>query len=576
MATKPTPDDDQEKEKDAPKEESPLLDNEQTDAAVDDIVHNEGDQLLEAQDHALADKQEAPKEHWIKRWWHNKWARWTTIILLLLIMGVAAGYPTSRYALLNAAGVRISSSLTVVDGTTGQPLKNAKVTIGETTAMTNQDGEVRLMQLRLGPQHLKISRTAFASYGMDVTLGWGSNPLGIFKMKAIGVQYVLHIQDYANKQAIANVEATSGEAAALSDKTGKLVLTINGTGDADVPVTIKSDGYRTEQLVISAGNTDPRTVTLVPAKKEIFVAKQNGVYNLYKIDVDGQNQQLLLAGTGSETGTMSLAVSPAGDQVAFVSTRENKRATNGTLLNVLSLVRVSDGSKLTLDTAAQIQLLDWVGNRLVFRVSGVSDTADAPLHAVVSYDYKTSSRAQLASANNLVLAMSAQGTVFYATGPSEDAPDPVLYRIRPDGSGKQKLLDKEVWSGVRASFDAVNFQTAEGWYAYSLSEQTIAATDVDTFTNHVFIDHQNKPQSLWVDTRDGKNTLLLHDGATGKDQATYVQSGLTQPVRWLNDTTAIVRVVTGTEIADYVVGLKSGTAIKIANVTNTFGFTQSQ
>jgi hypothetical protein len=49
------------------------------------------------------------------------------------------------------------------------------------------------------------------------------------------------------------------------------------------------------------------------------------------------------------------------------------------------------------------------------------------------------------------------------------------------------------------------------------------------------------------------------------------------PIRWLTDDSAIYRVVTNGETADYVVGTTPGRpAHKIADVVNTYGFSTGQ
>ncbi len=548
------------------------FDDQKTDEAVEDIVKNESDELLEAQDES-ADVPVLEKPH--TGLWHKRWFRWCLFLLVVAGIGGTFGYPTSRYAILNLAGVRVSSSVNVVDNTTGQPLKNATVTIGDTTISTDGEGDAKLSNLHLGPQKLSIKRTAFAPQTKTVTLGWGSNPLGSFKLKAVGVQYVLMVQDYANQKPLAGVEATSGQASAISDKNGKIVLTVEGTDAGIVPVSLTLGGYRTEELSVNSDAPAPPVAAMVLATKEVFVSKAGGKYDMYKIDLDGKNKQLLLAGTGAETNNMSLAVSPDGDEVAFVSTRDNKRAVNGTLLQTLSLVRMTDGSKVTLASAEQIQLIDWIGSRLIFRLSGVNDTADAPLNSVVSYDYKGNSRAQLAGANNLSIVMSAGGRIFYAVGPSDGDPELALYRINPDGGAKQKILDKDIWAGQRTGYNTLAFQTADGWQSYDIAGSSIAESAApSSYVSRVYTDKPGKPQSLWIDTRAGKETLVLYDATTGKETAVYAQSGLANPVRWVNDTTAIVRLVTGQEVADYVVGVTGGIAHKITDLSNTFGFSQ--
>jgi Tol biopolymer transport system component len=71
---------------------------------------------------------------------------------------------------------------------------------------------------------------------------------------------------------------------------------------------------------------------LVRARKVVVVTRQSGKYDIYKSDIDGKNREALLLGTGHENSNISLAVSPDGQRVAFVSTRANEAATTAVFL----------------------------------------------------------------------------------------------------------------------------------------------------------------------------------------------------------------------------------------------------
>ncbi|MCA9334231.1 hypothetical protein KC963_04235, partial [Candidatus Saccharibacteria bacterium] len=141
------------------------------------------------------------------------------------------------------------------------------------------------------------------------------------------------------------------------------------------------------------------------------------------------------------------------------------------------------------------------------------------------------------------------------------------------GTESKRILDQEVWSMVRTSYDTIALTTGKDWYEYKLGDgqvKRIGGAPVNQRTK-VYTNNSAGPQSLWIDQRDGKGVLLSYDVGSKTEKILVSQSGLVYPVRWLNNTTAVYRINTDTESADYVVSLNGGDPRKIVDVTNTSG-----
>lgn len=556
-----------------------VIEDPKTDAAVDDILTKEGDDLLAVQDGQLRIPPPPPRGFWKKvghffaAWWRNKWARWITIAVLVIVIGVVSVIPGARYAVLNTVGVRSSASVVVLDNTTQLPLKNVTVQLGSREARTNVKGVASFKDLRLGGYALTIKRIAFAPQTRVVTVGWGSNPLGTFKLRATGIQYELSVVDYLSGKPVSGAEVASEEAIALSDKNGKVVLTVEDTDVTTLDVTVSAAGYRKEALTLDAAQTTSAKVSLVPAEKAVYLSKQSGKYGVYSSDLDGKNKKLLLAGTGNETGNMGLVVSPGNDLAAFVSTRDNKRDDDGYQLQALTMIDIKTGTAVTVDHAQQLQLVDWVGDRLIYRLTLAGASAANPQRSrLISFNYRANARTQLATANQFTTILSAKGYVYYA--PSSSDPDAALglYKVKTDGSGRKRLSDTEVWTGLRSTYNVLSLQTAEGWYSYALhtdqlSKASASASDV----SYAFVDDSKSKRSVWTDTRDGKGVLLLYTVDKDANKTLAAQDGLTGPVKWVGDKAITYRVITNAETADYVISPDGGQPHKLADVTATRG-----
>lgn len=561
-------------------EERTILDDTETEKAVDDIVAKESDELLAVQDGEPLETPPIKRGFWKRighffvRWWRNLWARWITILLLVAGAAAVAIIPAWRYTALNTVGVRSTASVVVLDNTTQLPLKNVDVTLGGKTAQTDINGTAKFSDMKLGKYKLSVKRIAFASYDRDVTIGWGSNPLGTYRIQAVGTQYTIMVTDWLSGKPIEKAEAESEQANALSDSAGKIVLTVDDVEVTNLKVTVRGNGYRTETLSLDAAATTPATISLVSDRKAVFVSKQSGKYDVYSMDLDGRDKKVLLAGTGNENSTIALVVSPDNTQAALVSTRDGKRDADGFLLSALTFINIRTGASSTVDHAQQIQLVDWIDNRLIYRSTvAAASAANSQRNRLISYNYETNARLQLATANQFNTVLSAQGRLYYAASSSDPQAALGLFRIKPDGGDRERLFEPEVWTSLRVSYNNMALQAPDGWYSLTLTnKQVTKATSPPSSVSYQFADTSKRDATLWVDNRDGKGTLLLQATADGQNRTLAAQEGLTQPVRWLSDTIAVYRVVNRAESADYIVSIDGGAARKLADVSPSYGY----
>ncbi len=562
--------------------DEPLKEDKAVDEAVDDIIARESDALLEAEDEKLAAAFDSHKPSFRERLigflWHNKAVRITLLLLLIGGAVAAAIVPTSRYFVLNSFGVRSSASLTSIDDSTQQPLKNVMVLLAGQSTQTDKQGKVSLQKLKLGRQELVIEKRAFAPVKKSLTVGWGSNPLGDIKLTPVGTQYVFEATDYLSGKPVGKVESISGEASAVSDDKGLIRLTLDKEESAkleELQVVIKAEGYREEKLTLDADTKEVQKLRLVAERKHAFITKRSGKYDVYTIDVDGKNEKLLLAGTGSEREDMVLVPHPTTDVVALVSTRDNKRNKDGFLLSNLTVIDIKSGDTKSVTTSERIQIIDWIGNRLVYvQIASGASTANPKRHRLMSYDQSTESSKELASSNYFNDVLVAGGKVFYAPSSAYSGGiNSSLFRIDADGSNRQVALGEEVWSLFRASYEQLILSLQQQWFEYKLGEGKAAKLSGEpaNLTSRVYVDSPDHKRSLWVDTRDGKGVLLAYDIATKQDTILRSQSGLKNPVHWLNNTTIVFRIHNDQETADYAISLDGGEPVKIRDVTNTDG-----
>lgn len=551
--------------------------------AVDEIVAKESDDVLAAEDEKLDEaflpKKKRNPRHKIKDFfssiWDNPRHRKIFLASLAALVVLIATVPPSRYFVLNTVGVRAGASMTVLDDKTSQPLKNVKVTLGGASSMTDQDGQVRLSRVKLGASDLVVEKRAFAVNKKRITVGWGSNPLGEVRLTPTGSQYAFIVTDFLSGKPIAKIEAASGDASALSDKDGKIVLTVEESEAPRLKVMLSGTDYRTEELDIDADNHAEQAIKMTPSRKHVFISKRSGKFDVYKIDADGKNEEKLLAGTGSEREDMALAHHPTEELVALVSTRDNQRNKDGFLLSTLVIIDVKTGQLTSLGASERVQIVGWLGERLVYvKIAEGTSAGNPKRHRLISYNYKDDSSKELASANYFNDIVAANGVIYFAPADTYQAGDNIgLFRIYPDGTNKQTILNKEVWNLFRTEYNKLTISVPSEWFEYKLGDATAnkVAGQPSVLKSRLYMNSPDGSHSLWVDQRDGKGVLLIYTVGDQAEKIIQNRSGLNAPVRWLNNNYVVFRVNNGQEIADYVMNLDGGDPKKIKDVTSTSG-----
>lgn len=556
-----------------------------TDKAVDEIAAEESDRMLAIEDAKAQLLAEGSAEidrgifnrikSAIKRFWSNPKARFAVLSILVIAIATVAVVPPSRYFALNTLGVRSSTSLRVLDENTSQPLKNVEVSIDGKTSRTDKDGKAKIEKIKLGNQQLAIKKPAFADINQKVVIGWGSNPRGDLKLTAVGSRYTFKVVDFVSDKPAKAVEATSGDASATVNENGEIVLVVADQDEANVDISIVGDNYRTEKINLDVGNKDVHQVKMVPSRKQAFVSKRSGKYDLYKIDVDGKNEEKVLAGTGTESEDKTVILpNSKSNTIAYVSARADQRNIDGFALSSLMIINLDDNNISKIDSSERIQPVDFIGNKLIYvKIAEGASAADSTRHRLISYDIETEEKKELASTNYFNDILSAKGSIYFTPAAYQVNGSVGLFKTNADGSSKSTIFGEEAWNLFRVSYDKINVAVNQTWYEYDISSNQFNKLEVAPalLKSRVYNDSPDAKNSAWVDDRDGKGVLIIYDTSTKEEKVLQTQSGLKNPIRWLDADHLVYRVSTSSETADYVISLSGGEPKKIKDVTNTAG-----
>jgi len=554
--------------------EAPKTEEQVVEDAVNDIITGRDAEAVK--DTEITAKQDIPPPVVMKespldrfkeafyRWWDNKIARYITLGVLLAVIGVIVGVPAVRTSVMNFFGFRASVSVYAVDATTLQPLGGVSLSASDNTVKTGTDGKANLNGVKLGRQTVVVHKAGFADVKQQVTFGFRAVDLGEVDLKATGLQLGFVLTDYLSGKPVPDVTLESGESSTKSDKNGKAIITLAPDSTAD-SISIHKNGYRTEQAAAKGEEGAVKSLKLVLAAKEVYVAKETGVYNLKKVDLDGKNTAVLLAGTGTETSSIDVSVDPLSQYAALISTRDNVKNKDGYLLSALTLVNISTGDNETIEHAEKLTIVGWSGTTLVYKqvVAGTS-AANVNREKIMAYNYASDKRYQIAGANHFLGTVLHSGTVYFAVSSTDPNAKSGLMSAALDGSAKKLIQEGEAWALYQADYKTLKLQTASKWYSYAFGASAVE-TQAATPITRTYLDSGDAKLSIWSDASAAYGNLSLYDIATGKDQVVTKTKGQYKPIRWLNNRVFIYRAATIAGAADYVLNLDGGNVIKVAD-----------
>lgn len=555
--------------------------------AVDDIVREESDDVLVLDDAIKQPEEQHPKglkklgqkiKHGFSWWWNHTLVRNATIAFAFLGLVAISIIPVTRYAVLNVLGVRVESSMRIVDSETRLPLQNIRVSLQDTELKTDENGEVSFSERKLGSSELVIARRGYAETKETIVLGLGSNPLGDKSIVATGLQYSFVLRDWISDASITEASAISGEYTARADDTGTITLTLSEDADEDAEIVVKAAGYRDESFVSTDLTIGENTeLYMVNDRKHLFVSNRDNRYDIFSIDLDGNNEEIFLEATGKERDIPLLYAHPARQTWALIGSHEGEKNAEDYILDGLYVIDTQNGDTKRVVRSERISIVGWSGDYLVFWqvVEGTSQ-GNPERSKLYSYNFVTGEREELAAANYFNDVELIDDTVYYAvSGFAVPESYARLFEVNVSGEQKVQVLDKQVYSIFRTGINDLLYSAAnQEWFKQTLPdapESTERRNSVPD--NYTYVYSPSGESVSWVRVRDGQGVLQYQNLAEeSQEQEAAVDAGIRVPLYWLGDGAIVYRVVKSGETADYLVSLTErpeggDNVTKITNIT---------
>ncbi|HEY4963545.1 MAG TPA: hypothetical protein VIH90_02505 [Candidatus Saccharimonadales bacterium] len=356
------------------------IDDDQTEDAIEDIVISESNELLAAQDAALLKSQKEvkkkKKDSKIKRILKSKWLYFSLGLIVIAIFAV----PYSRYYILGKF-VKNEYQFSIVDSTTNQNISGATIDVAGRLLTTDSDGQAKIV-LGLGQYNYTVKKPYYQTQNDSMFIGLTNKKAPPIKLAATGRQVPVTVLNMISGRPLSGALVSVLGTNSKTNKEG-LTYIVLPTSNNGYLATVTATDYNavTARIQVST-NVNTNTVRIVPKGSVYYLANKDGKINVVKSNLDGSDQQVELAGTGSEqASTTHLYSSPDWKYLVLEAQRSGTQTSLYYINTITNQTTEFDGSDVN------FKVIGWSGNLFIYdEVSTSGDTSVAAREQIKSFN----------------------------------------------------------------------------------------------------------------------------------------------------------------------------------------------
>jgi hypothetical protein len=461
---------------------------------------------------------------------------------VLIIVTLLVVVTDVKYNILNVF-MTSSLNISVTDEKTSQPIPEAKIKINNKSYTANSKGFISISKVQFGQQRIEVNKSAYADKTVDLTVNSNASDIKV-ALTPVGTKVSLKVVDWISGQTILGAKAIFGANSALSDKNGRLVLTIPPQEKEKIAIKISCEEYNDLSTTIEISGAGDRRINLVPSGKVYFLSKASGKIDVVKTNLDGSDRKTILAGTGKENDQTTTMM--ASSDWSFLALKSHRDGDNESLY----LVDTHDDSVVGVDKASSgFSLAGWQGHKFIYTSEATGVAYNASGHWIIkSYNADNSKLTNIEQSQGAAnqssytyqtftqIVIYDRGFLYGHNGTlKEDGSNANNDLVYVDENNNKKVIKSydpaqvlgislvamgpnDVYIGL-AGPDASSNKVAR--YSQNHLRDTTALSYNDLFTNNypIKILSPNGKQVVWSETRDGKNTILISgtDDPDGKE-----------------------------------------------------------
>ena len=552
---------------------SASLENKTIDQAIEDIVANEGDEVLELEDKKSEAKpvKAVVKKSKFKHFFKNKWL-W--IGLATVVIAIFA-LPVSRYAVLGLV-IKHDVNVSVNDSVTASPVSGASVTLHGKTVKTDAYGKA-VIKAPVGTTVLTVIKQYFKAYSINYMVGYKSAQSTKVSMVATGRQVPITVLDAITGKPLASAKVTILDTTASTDSKGQAIIVLP-TKNAVEKASISLPGYNTKDFNVQITDkvTAANSLSLVPTGSVYFLSNLSGKIDVIKTNLDGSDRQTVLAGTGKEDPNNTGLLASRDWQYLVL------KAQRDTTQPALYLIDTSNNKVTNFDSGnIDFNLIGWSGHNFVYDATKTTLLSYQAGHESLKSYNADNSQLNLLDQNlaegtstsyayqsfynyNIIGTQITYNTLWNASVSTIDlsSKTDTIRGIQISSANKK---DYQTFSASGVSYiQAVMYKPQNIYYSvynygnsgttfYSFDGQTAASTtaiDQTTFNRSypVYIVSPSGNQLFWSELRDGKNYLYVGNQNAGSAKSLDGLSDY-KPYGWFGDNYLLVSSISSSELA---------------------------
>ncbi len=359
----------------------------------DHAQESEKEAKSEATDEQTQQTPNQPKLHrqkqLVKRFW-----QWTIShkpisapLAVVLLLAVLAAIPYSRYAI---AGLMLKQTLPifVIDAETGKPVSDATIMIGDSKVVTNNHGAANI-RAKVGYATLEISKKYYKDLTSNALISISKPAPFYAKLQATGRAVPVTVLNKISKKPVNNVtiQAVDEDTKTKTGTDGKATLVVPADKQT-VEVKLTGQGFNDLKAIIQVTSDElpSNTFEVTPSGKIYFLSNASGKIDLMKSDLDGNERQTVLPGTGKEDRTNTILLASSDwKYITLLSKRDGGQYAK------LFLIDTSSDKVTTMDEGeATFTLYGWSDNQFIYLVNRAHVNSWEPKkEAIKSYNVST-------------------------------------------------------------------------------------------------------------------------------------------------------------------------------------------
>ena len=532
---------------------------------------------------SLADalRADAKRQPWLKRLWHGLTGtpkRLTiSIIVVLLLLAAIIGLTPLKYMLLGPF-MKANIDVVVSDAVTGQVLPGATVNLAGATSTTDKLGTAHFTKLHPGATTLTITKAAYTTSALNLTLGFGDNSARNIKLTSKGIRLTFNFTNYVTGKPVAGAQVKVADADVVAGSSGQAVASVTPAGNdgQTEAATITLDGYNDLSVPVKiTPGADPISAILVPAGSVYYLSNRSGKIDLYQANLDDTNANVILPGTGNEDGSTGILPNVYDPTVlALISSRAGVRV-GGDVREDLYVFHTDTKQLVMVDTNIRYpNYRTWLGKTLIYQKFGSTDDTRTSIEAYIPASSKHATISACTSDGACPQALYATDDLFLfsLSGAAPGSSSNGLFAVKNGSTSGQSLSSTPAQSALRQVKNTIlleyyNYNYGTGstnqWQSLDLTTTKVSslAAGPASNTSRTYVDSPGDKVSVSVDKRDGQSDLYL-TGEDGSNERQLTTTGnVSEFVQWYGDTYVVYSAANQL----YVVGVAGGTPKKITN-----------